>query len=136
MSHSGEHVLVLGMARSGRAAVELLLRDGARVCAYDRTPQALEGLPASVETFCAETLPDFARFDTVVQSPGVRVDASARAQEQLDRGASGARESEHENALPRVAHRSFNSEIATRPRITEMIQNRTMICGSGQPRSS
>ncbi len=77
-------MLVLGMARSGRAAVELLLRDGARVCAYDRTPQALEGLPASVETICAPTPPSFARFDTVVQSPGVRVDSSAKLVPEVD----------------------------------------------------
>ncbi len=84
MSHAGKYVLVLGMARSGRAAVELLLRNGARVCAYDRTPSALEGLPASVETICAEMLPDTARFDTVVQSPGVRVDASAKLVPEVD----------------------------------------------------
>ena len=84
MKMSGKHVLVLGMARSGRAAVELLLRNGARVCAYDRTPSALEGLPASVETICAEALPDFTRFDTVVQSPGVRVDASAKLVPEVD----------------------------------------------------
>jgi UDP-N-acetylmuramoylalanine--D-glutamate ligase len=77
MRYEGKHVLVLGMARSGRAAVELLLGHGARVCAYDRTPEALEGLPATVERICSPTLPDFARFDRVVQSPGVRVEPSA-----------------------------------------------------------
>ncbi|MEX2208994.1 MAG: UDP-N-acetylmuramoyl-L-alanine--D-glutamate ligase [Myxococcota bacterium] len=84
MSHSGEHVLVLGMARSGRAAVELLHGNGARVCAYDRTPEALEGLPADVERICEPTLPDFTRFDRVVQSPGVRVEPSAKLVPEVD----------------------------------------------------
>ena len=35
MTHD-ERVLVLGMGRSGRAAAELLRRDGADLCLYDR----------------------------------------------------------------------------------------------------
>jgi UDP-N-acetylmuramoylalanine--D-glutamate ligase len=84
MSYAGQNVLVLGLARSGRAAVELLLRAGARVCAYDRKPEALAGLPLAVEAFCAEAPPDFARFDKVIASPGVPVAASEKLVPEVD----------------------------------------------------
>ena len=71
MNWSSRHVLVLGLARSGRAAVELLVRAGARVEAYDRDPAALAGLPAGVAAASGASAPDFARFDFVVASPGV-----------------------------------------------------------------
>ena len=45
MNQPGRNILVLGAARSGRAAVDLLLRAGARVTVYDRSPEALRGLP-------------------------------------------------------------------------------------------
>ena len=90
MSLSLQNVLVLGLARSGRAAVDLLLRAGARVCAYDRKPEALADLPPEVERVCAPSPPDFARFDTVVREPGRarRAEREARA-----RGRPGARSS-------------------------------------------
>jgi UDP-N-acetylmuramoylalanine--D-glutamate ligase len=84
MSQSGRHVLVLGLARSGRAAVELLLRDGARVTAYDRNADALRDLPAGVETLSGATAPDFARFDFVVASPGVPVAAHPKLVPEVD----------------------------------------------------
>jgi len=84
MSYSGKRVLVVGMARSGLGAVELLVRAGARVCAYDRRPEALAGLPATVERICAPTLPDFAPFDVVVTSPGVPVVASEKLVPEVD----------------------------------------------------
>ncbi|MFI5314215.1 MAG: UDP-N-acetylmuramoyl-L-alanine--D-glutamate ligase [Myxococcota bacterium] len=71
MSYSGRHVLVLGLARSGRAALELLSRAGAVVSAYDRSPEALRDLAAGVEALSGPAAPDFARFDAVVASPGV-----------------------------------------------------------------
>ena len=70
MSYSGRQVLVLGAARSGRAAVELLLRAGARVAVYDRKAAALEGLDPSVERVSGDAVPDFAGYDVVVASPG------------------------------------------------------------------
>jgi UDP-N-acetylmuramoylalanine--D-glutamate ligase len=71
MKYAGRHVLVLGLARSGRAAVELLLRAGARVSAYDRDAAALRDLPAGVAARGGAAAPDFAAFDAVVASPGV-----------------------------------------------------------------
>ena len=38
MQVSGKHILVIGTQRSGRAAIELLLRQGARVRAMDLEP--------------------------------------------------------------------------------------------------
>src|SRR5262249_9209751 len=70
MNYSGRHILVLGAARSGRAAAELLLRAGARVAVYDRKPEALAGLPDPVEKLSGESAPRFAGFDAVVASPG------------------------------------------------------------------
>ncbi len=84
MSHAGENVLVLGLARSGHAAVELLLRAGARVCAYDRKAEALAGLPPEVQRICSPAPPDFAAFDTVVASPGVPVAASEKLVPEVD----------------------------------------------------
>ncbi len=84
MSWAGKNVLVLGMARSGRSAVELLLRAGARVCAYDRTPDTLAELPPDVKRFCAPTPPDFADFDAVVASPGVPVAAGEKIVPEVD----------------------------------------------------
>jgi len=84
MSYSGKYVLVLGLARSGRGAVELLLRAGARVCAYDRKLEALTGLPPGVEQICSPTPPDFADFDSVVASPGVTVAASEKLVPEVD----------------------------------------------------
>ena len=84
MSYSGRHVLVLGLARSGRAAVDLLLRAGAAVAAYDRNPAALRDLPAGVEIVTGATAPDFARFDAVVASPGVPVAAHPKLVPEVD----------------------------------------------------
>jgi UDP-N-acetylmuramoylalanine--D-glutamate ligase len=73
MNYTGKNVLVLGVARSGRAAVELLVRDGARVSAYDRNLDALAELPPGVTAICADEPPSFAPFDAVIASPGVPV---------------------------------------------------------------
>lgn len=83
MSYAGRRVLVLGMGRSGRAALALLLRQGARVSAYDRDPRALEGLPAGVTRIDAAP-PPFADYDTVVASPGVPVSAAPNLLPEVD----------------------------------------------------
>jgi UDP-N-acetylmuramoylalanine--D-glutamate ligase len=70
MNYSGRHVLVLGAARSGRAAADLLLRAGARVAVYDRQAEALAGLPEGVERISGESAPGYDGFDAVVASPG------------------------------------------------------------------
>lgn len=70
MSRGGERALVLGLGRSGRAAVRLLVKRGAAVSAYDRDPRAIE-LPAGVERLGGAAPPPFDDFDLVVQSPGV-----------------------------------------------------------------
>jgi UDP-N-acetylmuramoylalanine--D-glutamate ligase len=70
MNYSGRHVLVLGAARSGRAAVDLLLRAGARVTVYDRNPAALEGIAAEVQRASGDEQPKLDGFDVVVASPG------------------------------------------------------------------
>jgi UDP-N-acetylmuramoylalanine--D-glutamate ligase len=72
------------MGRSGQAAVQLLLRHGARVSAYDRDPATLAALPPAVERICAPALPDFARFDRVVASPGVPLPPGTQALPEVD----------------------------------------------------
>jgi len=70
MNYTGQHVLVLGLGRSGVAAVELLLRHGARVSAYDREPMRLEALGPEVARLSGQAPPPFDPFDLVVASPG------------------------------------------------------------------
>ena len=73
MSYTGRRILVLGLGRSGRAAVDLLLREGARVAAHDRDPAAFGDLDPRVEPHPGEP-PDLDEFDLVVASPGVPVE--------------------------------------------------------------
>ncbi len=73
MNETGRHILVLGLGRSGRAAVELLLREGARVSAYDRNPGAFEGIDGRVERLGGAALPPLRGYDAIVASPGVPV---------------------------------------------------------------
>jgi len=65
------HALVVGMGKSGRAAVRLLEALGTEVRAYDRQPAA--GLPDSVRQFSGETVAAAALegIDLLVLSPGV-----------------------------------------------------------------
>ena len=67
----GERVLVVGLARSGRAAVPVLRAQGAEVVAYDRSPDAdVTGLDAEVHLGnWEEELLD--GVGLVVKSPGV-----------------------------------------------------------------
>jgi UDP-N-acetylmuramoylalanine--D-glutamate ligase len=69
MKLDGAQVVVVGMARSGVAAVELLRQKGARVRAVDQKPADLPGIPVELQTDAA-----FADADLVVLSPGVPTD--------------------------------------------------------------
>jgi len=69
MNLSGAKVVVVGMARSGIAAVELLREKGAMVRAVDQNPVAIPGI--EVEPQRAEA---FAGAELIVISPGVPAD--------------------------------------------------------------
>jgi len=84
LNYANQHVLVLGAARSGRAAVDLLLRAGARVTVYDRKAAALESLPAAAQRLSGDAPPDYARFDAVVASPGFPTEARANLVPEVD----------------------------------------------------
>jgi UDP-N-acetylmuramoylalanine--D-glutamate ligase len=74
MKVEGARAVVVGMARSGVAALELLMDQGARVTAVDQAPVTnprLEGLGVSVQPQAAAA---FERADLVVLSPGVPAD--------------------------------------------------------------
>jgi len=63
--------LVIGLAVSGRAALELLQEQGERVVVYDRRPEATEGIVAD-EVLAGDWDPSFlGGIDLVVPSPGV-----------------------------------------------------------------
>jgi len=67
---AGKSYCVLGLARSGMAAVEALLASGAQVTAWDRRQQPREALAGRVRL--ADPLEiDLAGFDGIVVSPGV-----------------------------------------------------------------
>ena len=67
--------VVVGLGRSGLAAAELLLREGADVWAYDDTPEVLLRIPESIAPALEgrasnpESLPD--QLDFAITSPGV-----------------------------------------------------------------
>ena len=67
---AGKRYAVLGLARSGMAAVETLLASGAEVTAWDRRPGPREEL-ASRATIADPLAIELAGFDGVVLSPGV-----------------------------------------------------------------
>jgi UDP-N-acetylmuramoylalanine--D-glutamate ligase len=71
MKLDGARVVVVGMARSGVAAVELLLEKGASVAAVDQNPLASERLGMEV---LPQVDSSFAGADLVVLSPGVPAD--------------------------------------------------------------
>jgi UDP-N-acetylmuramoylalanine--D-glutamate ligase len=70
MKIDGAMVVVVGMARSGVAAVELLREKGARVRAVDRNPEAV-GLGILIEP---QTEESFAGAQMILLSPGVSPD--------------------------------------------------------------
>ena len=73
MQLKGKQVTVLGMARSGVAAAELLLAQGAHVRAIDQNPQTLilNGEPYRIEP---QSPAAFVDADLIVLSPGVPPD--------------------------------------------------------------
>ena len=71
MNLEGARVVVVGMARSGIAAADLLLSKGARVRAVDRNAAGVRGIRLPVEP---QTNAAFADADLIVLSPGVPPD--------------------------------------------------------------
>jgi UDP-N-acetylmuramoylalanine--D-glutamate ligase len=69
MKLEGAKVVVVGMARSGVAAVELLREKGALVRAVDQKPVAMEGIEVEQQSEAA-----FADANLIVLSPGVPAD--------------------------------------------------------------
>ena len=70
----GARVAVVGMARSGVAAIELLREHGARVSAVDRNPAAVPGIAVEPQVEAS-----FAGVDLIVLSPGVPADLDVLA---------------------------------------------------------
>lgn len=81
---SGKRYAVLGLARSGLAAVETLLASGAKVMAWDSREEPRQGLEGRVELADPVTA-NLTGYDGIVVSPGVPInrhpitDAAARA---------------------------------------------------------
>ncbi len=69
MKLDGANAVVVGMARSGVAAVELLREKGAAVRAVDQKPELIEGIEVAPQTEQA-----FEGADLIVLSPGVPAD--------------------------------------------------------------
>jgi UDP-N-acetylmuramoylalanine--D-glutamate ligase len=67
---AGKRYAVLGLARSGQAAVETLLASGARVMAWDSREEPRQLFEGRVELADPVTS-DLAGYDGVVVSPGV-----------------------------------------------------------------
>ena len=72
MKLAGTTVVVVGMARSGVAVVELLREQGAEVRAVDQNPTAISGMDVLPQTEAS-----FADADLIVLSPGVPADLEA-----------------------------------------------------------
>ena len=75
MKLAGAKVVVVGMARSGVAAVELLIEKGAEVVAVDAKPVRNARLEMLGMTVQAQTEASFGGADLIVLSPGVPADA-------------------------------------------------------------
>jgi len=86
-TYRGKNVLVLGLARSGTAALKLLLQEGALVSGADEderiaVPPDLNGIPINRGPFTIDLLD---RCDEVIVSPGISTSHSI-VQEALNRG--------------------------------------------------
>jgi UDP-N-acetylmuramoylalanine--D-glutamate ligase len=79
MKLEGRKVVVVGMARSGVAAVELSIEKGASVSAVDIKPARSERLERLGIAIQPQTEAAFAGADLIVLSPGVPADAEAVA---------------------------------------------------------
>ncbi|MCE2392394.1 MAG: UDP-N-acetylmuramoyl-L-alanine--D-glutamate ligase [Proteobacteria bacterium] len=84
MKLEGRSVLVIGMGRSGNAALELLRGAGARSSAYDRDPSRLAGLPDDVERHSGDAPPALDAFDLAIASPGVSLPPDERIVPEVD----------------------------------------------------
>jgi len=74
MSFSGKHIAILGAGRSGRAAAQLALREGARVSVWDTAgEQAMVGMPEAAELHPMATAEQGSQVaaDLLVVSPGI-----------------------------------------------------------------
>lgn len=79
MDLTGSKALVVGLGKSGLAAIELLVEKGARVQGTDSRPvDQIAGAVAVLErlgvAFSAQSVDLFRGFDLIVLSPGVPVD--------------------------------------------------------------
>ena len=83
-----QNILVLGAARSGAAATQLLRSRGARVTVYDRKREALAQLPDDVACVHGEEPPAFDDYDRVVASPGIPLAPHPRLISEVDLAAS------------------------------------------------
>lgn len=82
---SGKHYAVLGLARSGLAALDALVASGARVTAWDGQPdqRALAEGTAQIEDLLTA---DMAAFDAIIVSPGVPLNTNPIAARARDAG--------------------------------------------------
>lgn len=67
-------VLIYGLGRSGRAAVELVRRQGHTVVAYDRTPSDADRRVAQEHDVELTEAPDDVAADVCISAPGVPID--------------------------------------------------------------
>lgn len=126
MNYRARNVAVVGMGRSGRSALQLLLRQGARVTAYDRSEAALEGLDARVARISGAALPDLSRFDLAVASPGVAVPPAGNVVPEVDLAAEFLR-------APLVGVTGSNGKSTTTVLIGRMLESsglRTLVGGN------
>ena len=84
MTYADEHVLVLGLGRSGAAAAKLLLSLGAKVSIYDRDPSRDADLPPGATLLAGDAPPAFEGFDRVVASPGFPLEPHSRLLPEVD----------------------------------------------------
>ena len=84
MTDVEEKILILGMGKSGVAALQLLKREPARITLYDRDPARLEGLGAGIEKLSGPELPELGAFDRIIVSPGIRVPSHPNLQPEID----------------------------------------------------
>src|ERR1043166_5961562 len=69
-SFTGKRVAVLGLARSGRAAVEALAAGGATVLAWDDSPKVREAVAGDIPLYDL-TKADWRQIPALVLSPGI-----------------------------------------------------------------
>ncbi|MDR3567745.1 MAG: UDP-N-acetylmuramoyl-L-alanine--D-glutamate ligase [Syntrophobacteraceae bacterium] len=123
--------LVVGLGASGRAVCELLLSQGARVCATDlRAMSEFNGALDSIEKAGAvlrlggHSLEDFLGAETIIVSPGIALDIAPLA-EARSQGIEIAGELEwasRQVSLPTVAVTGTNGKTTTTALIGEIVK--------------